>query len=439
MQLSFLTAPRTNNAEGATPALMSLRKARLAYYSESAHAEILNLPKIKELTGQEIMGGRGLYKEQENFQPVCQHIVTSNYDFEIMGNDDGTWRRLRKLKMKIKFCKKNVDKYDEKNPYERLSNSDFGIKWQKDPEIKSSFLSILCHYYMILKNKYEGIIENIPHPHIEKETEEFRNKQDKINVFLSGRLVKLPDVTSSPINRKFTNSDSDNSDINDDDSDAIIVSNSKAKKSIDKIMENDDSKISMDSLARSYLEWHASTYRNAKQQPDVPTVIGQFENSKLTTYIRPYKHMSYISGFRILESGTKLNAGEILFADLIMNSNATKKQYIQVKKESAKEYYERICDEYKKASAMKKEKELEHKNKTNLANVKTGIDNLSINEPSSYKKSIKPLELNEYDKSGIKILKQTDTTNCKEFAASSDEESSSENDNTSNYEDSDDD
>ncbi len=50
MPLSFLTS-RAKDAESATPALMQLKDAHFAYYSESNKFEILNMAKIKEFTG----------------------------------------------------------------------------------------------------------------------------------------------------------------------------------------------------------------------------------------------------------------------------------------------------------------------------------------------------------------------------------------------------
>jgi hypothetical protein len=396
MPLSFLTS-RSKDSESATPSLMSLRNARLAFYSETSRTEVLNLPKIKEITGQETLSGRMLYGHQLNFKPVCHHIVTSNYDFEIDSTDHGTWRRLRKLRMKIKFCKPNVDNYNEKDPHEREANPDFNAAWLDDPEIKSGFLSILCYYYMLLKNKYKGMVENVPHPHIKKETEIFRNREDKINHFISTRIVKLPKVTQST--KKDNDSESD---------DELVM------------VDNDDEKITMTILIERYIHWHKGLYGEVKEQGK--HLISQFQNSRLGEYIKDNKIESYLIGFRFVNSDNILNKGEILFMDLIMNDKKTKKP-IKVKKESSEQYYNRICDEYNK-EVKRAEKELERKNKTELAKVKTNINNLSDNKPSSYKTSSKTLVLNEYDKSGIRILKQTDSTNCKEYAASSDEDES---------------
>jgi hypothetical protein len=60
MPLSFLTDSR-GKASGADPSLMDLIIARLAYYSESNKHEVLNTAKLKEVTSQETLSGRGLY------------------------------------------------------------------------------------------------------------------------------------------------------------------------------------------------------------------------------------------------------------------------------------------------------------------------------------------------------------------------------------------
>jgi putative DNA primase/helicase len=101
---------------------MQLKNSRYVYYSESSQCEILHAAKVKEITGNETLTGRHLHSHQESFKPVAVHIVTSNYDFEIHATDHGTWRRIKRVPMKIKFCKENVDEFDSKNPHERIAD-----------------------------------------------------------------------------------------------------------------------------------------------------------------------------------------------------------------------------------------------------------------------------------------------------------------------------
>jgi hypothetical protein len=379
MQLAFLTS-RPKNSENATPALMSLKKARLAFYSETDRMEVLNLPKVKEITGQEILCGRNLYGAQENFRPTCHHVVTSNYDFEVHGNDHGTWRRLKRLEMKIKFCKPNVDNYNENNPYERLANLKFGAAWQDDPEVKSSFLSILCHYYMLLQNKYDGVVENVPHPHINAETEAFRDKQDKINMFINTMIIKLSDTATEK-----------------DIADGVVV---------------DIEKITMALLIVKYTQWHQRLYPDDRVQGKY--LMDQFESSRLSPYIKKDKREPYIVGVRILDTDNDiLHVGETSFKDISVHGKKAKEPII-TEKESSSQYYDRICNEYREATEKARQDQAE------LAKIKV-VPRVIHEASSSLITPSKPqVDLREYDKSGIRIPKPIDDIDYDEFSDGSD-------------------
>ena len=119
MPLSFLTS-RSNDAESATPALMQLKDAHFAYYSESNK-------------------------------------------FEILKTDHGTWRRIDYVTMKIKFCNLATDKYDKNNIYERVADPTLGSKWAEDDDVLASYLGILAYYYESLQTKYDGKVRHVPH------------------------------------------------------------------------------------------------------------------------------------------------------------------------------------------------------------------------------------------------------------------------------------
>lgn len=305
MSLSFLTY-RSKNADAAQPALMALQKARAALYSEAERSETLLMSKVKEVTGQEAVSGRKNYGDEKNFKPVAIHVVASNYEFQIPGNDHGSWRRILLVPMRIKLCKKNVDEYDEKNPYERIADSAIGSKWTEDPEIQSAFLSILCHYYELLQTKYNGIVENVPHPHIIHDTEEYRDRQDKINNFINIRFVKT----------------------------------------IDK-----DSTVSMTTIIEKYTKWHEGLYPDEKDYKK--SIANQFENSKLSKIIRKSKTGVFVIGYRILDAGEEPEDGEKYFMDAFLSK---KTSIADVISEPTDKFYERICKEYEMAQASEEEK-----------------------------------------------------------------------------------
>jgi phage/plasmid-associated DNA primase len=187
MPLSFLTDARSK-ASNADPSLMELKTARLAYYSESNKHEVLNTAKLKEITSQETMSGRGLYQEQSQFRPVCHHMVTTNYHFSIKTTDHGIWRRIVTYEFKMLFTPNpNPD-----NKYEKKENTKFAQEFTYNNEIKKSFLSILVEYYKDLYLNHGGSLKNIQKPTIDKECAKYRNKEDIINRFIDDVCVYSP-------------------------------------------------------------------------------------------------------------------------------------------------------------------------------------------------------------------------------------------------------
>ena len=364
MPLAFLTS-RQKNSESATPALMMLMDARFAYYSETDKNEVLNSAKIKEVTGQETLGGRKNFGDYINFKPTCHHMVISNYDFEVNSTDHGTWRRLKRVAMKIKFCKSNVDMHDEKNPYERIADPSLGANWPDDPEVRSAFLSILVYYYESLQRNYNGIVENVPHPTIKNETEMFRNRQDKINNFINTRIVKTTDPeVETPI--------------------SIII--------------------------EKYARWHDSLYPDDREYKK--SVGLQFENSRLSKIIIKTRAGSFIKGYRVLDNNELPEKDEIYFIDQF-NENEKLNGY-KFKPENANEFYERFCREFdlyieNKEMAIK----LEQRRKELLAKEIEKCEVKTTEYPTKVAKNKKSLaednnDVNDkYDSAGYKIKNES--------------------------------
>jgi phage/plasmid-associated DNA primase len=296
MPVSFLTS-RSKDAESATPALMQLKDAHFAYYSESNKFEVLNMAKIKEFTGQETLAGRRLHKDYVNFKPKCHHLVASNNDFEVNGTDHGTWRRLDYLTMKIKFCDPLNDIYDPTNLYERIGDPSMGSNWTEDEEVLSSYLGILVHYYESLQNNFSGKVRSVPHPHITKETEEFRSRQDRMNNFLNSNMVKCEDP-------------------------------------------NDE--IPITTMRDIYVRWHENLYPGGNKEYQ-RTACDSLENSKLQKFIKKNTRGTMIKGFRVLELGEDKTDGEEFYTDLFEDNE---KDLLKVGSETTDEFYKRVCKEY---------------------------------------------------------------------------------------------
>ncbi len=185
LPLSFITEQGRTKASGPDPALMELKYARMVYYSESDRNEKVNAAKVKELTGGETMSGRALFKGQENFKANCNHIVTTNYRFIIESNDHATWRRFLCYRFKYRFAEND----DPKDAYVKLKNPELIDKVKKDKRYHEAFLAILMHYHTMLYQKYNGRILKVPKPSIDKETKEYRIREDIFERFITQRII----------------------------------------------------------------------------------------------------------------------------------------------------------------------------------------------------------------------------------------------------------
>jgi hypothetical protein len=317
--LSFITGHQ-KNSENATPVLMSIMGKRFICLSEANKSEKANCARIKELSGLEDMAGRKLFGDLINFRVTCNLTLATNHLLEFDSNDHGTWRRNKVIGAKIKFCKKNIDDFNPDSPYEREADPSLARDWGEDPDVQSSYLSIISYYYSSLYKNYDGIVENVPHPHIRKDTEEYRNKQDHINNFISMKIIKSNDA---------------------------------------------DSEITMNMLIDKYSRWYESlnpddkTFKKGLQQT--------FENSKLSKIMNPTRIGKIIKGYRILENGEKPEEDEEYFTE-IYNVNPKKYRLQSNIIETGEELWARLCNEH---DLRKKEKELKRSgNEAKLAELK---------------------------------------------------------------------
>lgn len=270
MPLSFLTDSRSRSS-GADPSLMQLKTARLAYYSESNKHEVLNTAKLKEITSQETLSGRGLFEDQSQFRPVCHHMVTTNYHFAIKTTDHGIWRRIATYEFKILF----TNKPDPNNKYEKKENTKFAQEFTYNEEIKKSFLSILVEYYKDLHTNHRGSLKNIMKPTIDKESNDYRNKEDIINRFIDDVCIYSP-----------------------------------------------GNKTCFSELTDKYEIWYEFNV-DKTGTPIKSEIEKQLENSKLTKYIEKSINNRVFKNIRILEDSLEediLSEGEKLLKDLTDNS-----------------------------------------------------------------------------------------------------------------------
>ena len=161
----------------------------------------------------------------------------------------------------------------------------------------ASYLGILVYFYESLHTNYGGKVRNVPHPHICKETENFRNRQDRVNNFLNRYLVKTEDT---------------------------------------------EYEMPMETAKERYIKWHESAYPGTSKEYQ-RHAIDQLENSKIQSYIKKSKRGNFLKGYRVLNLAEEAAEDEEYYTDIHEKSD----QNINgIKSESAEELLDRLCREH---------------------------------------------------------------------------------------------
>jgi len=114
----------TSNARGDYPEkeIAALVGLRFGCSSETAQGDRMNEGVIKDLTGEDAMTGRKLYKEEFSFYPILKLWIFGNHKPSIKGNDFGIWRRVRLISFE-----ENFEGRADENLAEKLKDESSGI------------------------------------------------------------------------------------------------------------------------------------------------------------------------------------------------------------------------------------------------------------------------------------------------------------------------
>ncbi|MAD11750.1 MAG: hypothetical protein CMC04_03380 [Flavobacteriaceae bacterium] len=165
---------------GTSDEILKLKGVRYAVMQEPSKNVKLNEGIMKELTGGDPIQARGLYSESEIFEPQFNLVVCTNNLFDIESNDDGTWRRIRKVDYVAKFVDEN-ETYTDETKY----------VFKKDKTLKEKLPKFAPVLASILVNKAfetQGIVTDCEH--VINASNKYRNNQDHIAAFVSERIVK---------------------------------------------------------------------------------------------------------------------------------------------------------------------------------------------------------------------------------------------------------
>ena len=178
--ITLVTEAR-NKIGGTSSEIMLLKGVRYAVMQEPTKANCkLNEGVMKQLTGGDPLQGRALYQESESFDPQFNLVVCTNNLFEIDSNDDGTWRRIRKVDFVSKFVDEGEYHTDD-TPY--IYIKDKSLK-EKLPAFAPIFAS------MLVKHAFEtdGVVKDCET--IMAASNKYRKGQDHIAEFVVEKITK---------------------------------------------------------------------------------------------------------------------------------------------------------------------------------------------------------------------------------------------------------
>ena len=175
-----LVTEKRNGIGGTSSEVIQLKGIRYAVMQEPSKGVKLNEGVMKELTGGDPLQARALYSESEIFEPQFSLVVCTNNLFDIDSNDDGTWRRIRKVDFVSKFIDSG-EKHTDTTQY--VFDKDKSLK-EKLPLFAPIFAS------MLVKRAFatDGVVEDCEY--VLSASNKYRNGQDHIAAFIAENVEK---------------------------------------------------------------------------------------------------------------------------------------------------------------------------------------------------------------------------------------------------------
>ena len=184
MPIALLTQKRAAS-NSAQSELERTKGRRFAVMQEPSDQDKINIGFMKELSGNDRIITRGLYKEPTEFKPQFKMILTCNELPEVPSDDGGTWRRIRVIEFTSKFCE---------NPQK---SNEFAM----DLELTDKFERWAEPFLSMLIERHKSINPNsIQEPmEVRIATESYKNNNDVIGQFIHDRIEICSDAQDERI------------------------------------------------------------------------------------------------------------------------------------------------------------------------------------------------------------------------------------------------
>tara|TARA_B000000437_G_scaffold218930_1_gene199235 strand:- start:142 stop:2808 length:2667 start_codon:yes stop_codon:yes gene_type:complete len=184
LPIALLTQKRASS-NSAQSELERTKGRRFAVMQEPSEQDKINIGFMKELSGNDRILCRALYKEPYEFKPQFKMILTCNELPEVPSDDGGTWRRIRVIEFLSKFCE------NPKKPNEFPMDLELSDKFDRWAE---TFMSMLIerHKHINPNNIFEPMEVRIA-------TESYKNNNDIIGQYKTDKLIIDKNDTDSKL------------------------------------------------------------------------------------------------------------------------------------------------------------------------------------------------------------------------------------------------
>ena len=180
-----LITQKRNNIGSTSSEVIQLMGTRYAVMQEPSKGDKINEGIMKEITGGDPIQGRALFKDTVTFVPQFKLAVCTNTLFDITSNDDGTWRRIRKVDYKSIFIE---------NPYEdeeRYPKEQYPYQFPVNKLIKQKFnkwAPVFMSMLVDLAKKTRGNVNDCKM--VMASSDQYREGQDYLAEFVRDKIQK---------------------------------------------------------------------------------------------------------------------------------------------------------------------------------------------------------------------------------------------------------
>uniref|UniRef100_A0A6C0JQK6 SF3 helicase domain-containing protein n=1 Tax=viral metagenome TaxID=1070528 RepID=A0A6C0JQK6_9ZZZZ len=169
------------SSSSARPELADTEGARLAVVNELSNKENMSVATLKELSGNDRVYNRGLYKHAKKFENMFTMYVSCNFIPKIPQDDEAMWDRILIVNFASKFRSKNIPTDKEEQKKKRI--------FSKVANLDNKFKRLASTHLYYLFQVWKDISVNHPNgvpicDQIKKDTKQYRSKNNVVRKYI---------------------------------------------------------------------------------------------------------------------------------------------------------------------------------------------------------------------------------------------------------------